>query len=134
MFGGKSKRQNRIDSLIGTDTMIEGNINFAGGLRIDGKVFGNVVANGEQPGILVLSEHAAIEGEIRVPHVVLNGAVVGQVYAAESLELQPKANVNGDVHYKRLEMQLGAVVQGRLVYEAEGKSDKVVRLKPASSE
>lgn len=130
----KSKPKNRIDSLIGAETLIEGNISFAGGLRVDGKVFGNVVANGEQPGILVLSEHAQIEGEIRVPHVVLNGSVVGQVYAAESLELQPKANVTGDVHYKKLEMQLGAVVQGRLVYEVDGKSDKVVRLKPAASE
>lgn len=110
----KSKPKNRIDSLIGAETLIEGNISFAGGLRVDGKVFGNVVANGEQPGILVLSEHAQIEGEIRVPHVVLNGSVVGQVYAAESLELQPKANVTGDVHYKKLEMQLGAVVQGQI--------------------
>jgi cytoskeletal protein CcmA (bactofilin family) len=64
--------------------------------------------------------------------VVINGTVVGSVHASEYVELQPKANVTGDVHYKTIEMHLGAVVQGRLAHQSEGKSDKVVRLKPAS--
>jgi cytoskeletal protein CcmA (bactofilin family) len=82
----------------------------------------------------VLSEHAQIEGEVRVSHVVINGTVVGPVHATEYVELQTKANVTGDVYYKTLEMQLGAVVQGRLVYQNDGKSDKIVQLKPASAE
>ena len=133
MFGKKSntKPQSRIDCLIGTGTTIEGNITFSGGLRVDGRVRGSVVATDGKDGTLVLSEQAQIEGEIRVSHVVINGTVVGPVHAAEYIELQAKANVTGDVYYKTLEMQLGAVLQGRMVYQNDAKSDKVVPFKPA---
>jgi cytoskeletal protein CcmA (bactofilin family) len=136
MFGGKggSKPHNNIECLIGAGTTVEGSVIFAGGLRVDGRVRGDVVAAEGKPGTLVLSEQAHIEGEIRVSHVVINGTVVGAVHAAEYVELQPKANVTGDVHYKTLEIQLGAVVQGRLVYESGDKSEKVLKLKPAAAE
>ncbi len=135
MFGNKSnKPQSSIDCLIGTGTVIEGNITFTGGLRVDGHVRGNVLSADTKPGTLVLSEQARIEGEIRVSHVVINGTVVGPVHAAEYVELQAKANVTGDVYYKTLEMQLGAVVQGRLVYQDDAKSEKIVKLKPASAD
>lgn len=136
MFGskGNSKPNNSIECLIGAGTTIEGNITFAGGLRVDGRVRGDVIAADGKPGTLVLSEHAQIEGEIRVSHVVINGTVVGPVHAAEYVELQTKANVTGDVYYKTLEIQLGAVVQGRLVYQNDSKSDKVVQFKPAVAE
>jgi len=94
-------------------------------------VRGNVLALEEKPGTLVLSEQARIEGEIRVSHVVINGTVVGPVHSAEYVELQPKANVTGDVYYKKLEIHLGAVVQGRLVHDGEAKGEKVVPFKPA---
>ena len=134
MFGGKggSKPHNNIECLIGAGTTVEGNIIFAGGLRVDGRVRGDVIAAEGKPGTLVLSEQAQIEGEIRVSHVVINGTVIGQVHAAEYVELQPKANVTGDVHYRTLEIQLGAVVQGKLVYQSDGKSENVVQLKPAT--
>ena len=64
----------------------------------------------------------------------INGTIVGPVHAGEYAELQAKANVTGDVYYRTLEIQLGAVVQGRLVYQPEGKSDKVVQLKPATAD
>ena len=136
MFGskGNSKPNNSIECLIGAGTTIEGNITFAGGLRVDGRVRGDVIAADGKPGTLVLSEQAQIEGAIRVSHVVINGTVIGPVHAAEYVELQTKANVTGDVHYKTLEIQLGAVVQGRLVYQNESKSDKVVQFKPAAAE
>lgn len=136
MFGGKggSKPHNNIECLIGTGTTIEGSIIFSGGLRVDGRVHGDVIAADDKPGTLVLSEQAQIEGEIRVSHVVINGTVIGPVHAAEYVELQPKANVTGDVHYKTLEIQLGAVVQGRLVYESEDQSKNVVKLKPVTAE
>jgi cytoskeletal protein CcmA (bactofilin family) len=136
MFGGKggSKPHNNIECLIGAGTAVEGSIIFSGGLRVDGRVRGDVIAADDKPGTLVLSEQAQIEGEIRVSHVVINGTVIGAVHAAEYVELQPKANVTGDVHYKTLEIQLGAVVQGRLVYESGDKSENVVKLKPATAE
>ena len=135
MFGAKSTKsqQNRIDCLIGSGTTIEGNVMFSGGLRIDGNVRGNIVTEEGKAGTLVVSEQAKVEGEIRVPHVVINGIVCGPVHCVEYVELQPKANVTGDVYYNTLEMQLGAVVQGRLVHEDAAKS-KVVQLKPASGD
>ena len=134
MFGAKtsSKPQNRIDCLIGAGTRVEGNVIFSGGLRVDGHVKGNIIAEEGKSGTLVVSEQARVEGEIRVPHVVINGAVCGPVNSAEYVELQPKANVTGDVYYNTLEMQLGAVVQGRLVHQDGAKSEKIVQLKPAS--
>lgn len=136
MFGSKkaSKPQSRIDSLIGAGTTIEGNICFTGGLRVDGQVRGNVTSADDKPGTLVLSDQARIEGEIRVAHAVINGTVIGAVNAIEYVELQGKANVTGDVQYRTLEIQLGAVVQGRLVYQTESKSDKVVPIKSAVAE
>src|SRR5207253_1812995 len=104
-------------------------------LRVDGHVKGNIIAEQGKPGTLVLSEKARVEGEIRVPHIVINGLVIGPVHSTEYVELQGKANVTGDVHYNALEMQLGAVVQGALVHRSEAKpSEKVVPLKSASGE
>jgi cytoskeletal protein CcmA (bactofilin family) len=135
MFGGKtSKPQNRIDSLIGEGTNVEGDITFSGGLRIDGRVRGNVTAADNQPSTLVLSEKARVEGEIRITHAVINGTVVGPVYASEYVELQAKSNVTGDVFYKTLEIQLGAVVQGRLVHQEESPAPKMLGLKHAGVE
>ena len=82
MFG-KSNKPSPIDSLIGTGTTIEGNITFTGGLRIDGHVKGNVKANGNKPGTLVVSELAKVEGDIDVAHVVINGTVAGPVRGAD---------------------------------------------------
>jgi cytoskeletal protein CcmA (bactofilin family) len=132
MFGSKKKNtpQNRIDSLIGVGTRIEGNVTFSGGLRVDGEVRGNISSDKGQSGTLVISEQASVEGEISVGHVVINGVVVGPVFAGESLELLPNARVTGDVEYHQLEMQQGAVVQGRLVHQT---SAKTVELKLASS-
>lgn len=127
MFGKKpaNKPQNRIDSLIGAGTRIEGNISFSGGLRIDGEVLGNIRADGPESGTLMVSEHARVEGEICVAHVVVNGEVTGPITAAESLELLPNAKVTGDVEYHRLEMQQGAVVQGRLVHLSGAKPNEL---------
>ena len=134
MFGGKtSKPQTRIDSLIGDGTTVEGNVIFSGGLRVDGRVKGNVLTADDQPSTLVLSERARIEGEIRVSHAVINGTVIGPVYGAEYVELQAKSNVTGDVHYRTLEIQLGAVVQGRLVHQEESPAPKPMVVKPLTS-
>lgn len=135
MFGRKhSKPQNRIDSLIGAGTTIEGNINFSGGMRIDGNINGNVIATHGKPSTLVLSEHGRITGEVTVTHLVVNGAINGPVAASEYLELQGKARVDGDVHYKTLEIQLGAIVEGRLIHTNVAAQDKVVAFKLNSGE
>jgi len=133
----KSKKQatpqKRIDSLIGERTVVTGDVVFTGGLRIDGQVRGNVTAANGEPSTLVVSGQARIDGEIRVSHVVVNGVVNGPVVANDYLELQPKARIAGDVTYKTLEMQVGAVIQGRLIH-AEPGSASVVELKRVVSE
>ena len=126
MFGNKHKSA-PIDSLIGSGSKIDGNISFAGGLRVDGHVRGNIAAKGEKSGTLVLSEAGKVEGEIEVAHVVINGSVAGPVRSSEFVELLPKARVTGDVFYHTIEMHVGAVVTGRLVHEGP-KQDRVVEL------
>jgi cytoskeletal protein CcmA (bactofilin family) len=127
-----SKPQSKIDCLIGAGTRIEGDVTFSGGLRVDGHISGGIVGTGEGPTTLTLSEHAKVEGEIRVSHAVINGTVVGPVHVTEYLELQEKSRVSGDVHYTAVEIHLGAVVDGQLVHGIEGSHGKVVSLKPAS--
>jgi cytoskeletal protein CcmA (bactofilin family) len=134
MFGKKrSMPQTRIDSLIGAGTVVDGDVTFTGGLRIDGHVRGNVVAANGEPGTLVMSEQARVDGQIRVSHVVINGTVNGPVTANDYVELQPKARIVGDVTYKMLEMHVGAVIQGRLDH-AEPGSASVVEFKRVGTE
>ena len=132
MFGGKkgSAPQSSIDSLIGAGTRIEGNVIFSGGLRVDGEIRGNISCSNGAQGTLVISEKASVGGAVTVGHVVINGTVIGPVCASESLELLSSARVTGDVEYHRIEMQQGAVIQGRMVHQVSAKN---VELKLASS-
>lgn len=128
MFGKKddNKPHGRIDSLIGAGTRVEGCIRFAGGLRVDGEVVGGIeAAEGASASTLVLSEHARVEGPVRVAHLVSNGTVVGAVTVSESLEMQSKARIVGDVEYAIVEMHQGAVIEGRLLH----RNSKTVELK-----
>ena len=133
MFGSKksSLPQNSLDSLIGVGTRVEGNIVFKGGLRVDGEVRGSISSESGRDGTLVVSEKASVEGAISVGHVVVNGVVIGPIVAAESLELLPSARVTGVVEYHQIEMQQGAVIQGRLVHQAGAGTS--VELKLAAS-
>ena len=108
------KKQPPIKSLIALGTKIEGNMLFVEGMRIDGEVAGEIRAASGQPSILVISESARVEGAVHADHVIVNGEVVGPVHAAELLELQPKAKISGNVHYKALEMHQGAVISGQM--------------------
>ena len=109
-------------------------MNFSGGMRIDGVVNGNVVAIPDKPSTLVLSEHAQVNGEVNVTHLVINGSINGSVFVSEYMELQSKAKVNGDVHYTTLEIQLGAIVDGRLLHTNMAGQEKVVAFKSGTGE
>jgi len=125
-FKNRNKPQNRIDTLIGAATRINGDIYFTGGLRVDGTVHGDVNEEVSTPSALVLSEQGTIEGAVVVSQVVLNGRVVGPVHAKEFVELQPKARVVGDVYYKSLEMHTGAVIEGNLIYQGESQETRLL--------
>lgn len=108
--------QSTIDTLIGAETRIEGNLVFTGGLRIDGTVRGDISESNINPGTVILSELGSIEGSVSATKMVVNGKVNGPIRASQFIELQAKAHVTGDVYYKSLEMHTGAVVEGRLIY------------------
>lgn len=108
------KKQPPIKSLIAVGSHIEGHLKFTDGLRIDGEVTGDISANTDHSSILVISESATVTGNIHADHVIINGRVNGPVHAKLMLELQPKAQIVGDVYYKALEMHQGAVITGLL--------------------
>ncbi|MBK6595556.1 MAG: polymer-forming cytoskeletal protein [Burkholderiales bacterium] len=108
------KKQPPIKSLIADGSQISGNIVFTDGLRVDGVVNGNIYAAEEDASILVISEIAAITGEITADHIIINGSVKGPIHARKMLELQPKARIDGDVQYAALEMHQGALITGQL--------------------
>lgn len=121
MFSKKKKaiKATRIDTLIGQHTHIKGNISFSGGLRIDGSVAGNINATGDAESVLTLSEQGNLEGEIRVPNLVINGSITGDVYASVHVELASKAKIKGNVYYHLLEMAMGCEVNGQLIHVSE---------------
>jgi cytoskeletal protein CcmA (bactofilin family) len=121
MFGRKkSFSAARIDSLIGQDTEVNGDVVFSGGLHVDGKIKGNVVAEEGSTAILILSEFGCIEGEVKVPNMVLNGEIIGDVYGSTRVELAPKSRIKGSVYYNLIKMAMGAEVNGGLVHQPQG--------------
>jgi len=116
MWGKNKSKSAKIETLIGTAMEIQGDLIFSGGLHVDGKIIGNVIAEENSHSMLVLSDRGQIEGEVRVPFVVLNGQVIGDVYASERVELSSQGQVNGNVYYNLLEMAMGAEVNGNLVH------------------
>lgn len=117
------KKQPPIRSLIGEGTSVHGELRFGDGLRIDGEVHGDVVADSDRPSLLVISENARVHGKVMAGHVIINGEIVGPVHSTELLEIQPKARISGDVRYEALEMHQGATIDGELRHRA-GEADK----------
>lgn len=115
MFKSKKKAAARIDTLIGRNAGIQGDIVFSGGLHIDGRIAGNVRAEPGAPATLSVSEHGLVQGSVEAPSVVLNGAVTGDIIATDRVVLGAKARVQGNVHYGVIEMALGAEISGKLV-------------------
>ncbi len=128
MWGNKKKPKQtaQIDSLIGQNTEIRGDVVFRGGLHVDGTVKGNVVAEDSEDSLLTLSERGTIEGEVKVPNVVVNGMVIGDVHASGHVELAAQARVHGNVYYSLIEMAMGAEVNGSLVHKSGEHSPSAV--------
>lgn len=129
---GKSsgKKAAKIDTLIGQNTEIRGDVMFSGGLHVDGTIRGNIIAEPESGSVLSLSEKGLIEGEVKVPNVVLNGCVNGDVHALDHIELAAHARVTGNVYYKLIEMAMGAEVNGSLVHKGD-QTSAAKRLPPS---
>ncbi len=121
--GGDKPRKRKpggVDTLVGSNTEIRGDVLFTGGLHVDGSIKGKVLAS---PGdsTLSVSESGSIEGDISVPILTVNGQVSGNIFASEKMTLAPNARVTGNVYYNRLEVQAGAEVNGQLVHDPGGE-------------
>jgi cytoskeletal protein CcmA (bactofilin family) len=122
MFSGGDNKQTRarIDTLIGKNSRIDGDLRYKGGLHVDGEIRGNVLAEEGSESMLSLSQHGVIRGEVKVPHLVINGTVEGDVHAEKRLELGPEARITGDVYYNLVQIAVGATVNGKLVHKPAG--------------
>ena len=121
MFERRNRRHTVIDTLVGANSEVNGDVHFSGGCHIDGTVRGNVSADPESRSALSISEDGNVEGGVTVPYVVLNGIVRGDVVASQRVELGPTARVIGNVYYNLIEMAIGAEINGKLVHQPEGQ-------------
>jgi len=121
MFSRKQRRHTVVDTLVGQNTKISGDLNFEGGCHVDGTINGNVSADTDSNSALSISEDANIKGGVTVPYVVLHGIVRGDVFASRRVELGPTARVIGNVYYNLIEMAIGAEINGKLVHQPEGQ-------------
>ncbi|MCB1866634.1 MAG: polymer-forming cytoskeletal protein [Chromatiales bacterium] len=111
----------RVNTVIGDSTKIVGDISFSGGLHVDGAVQGNIAVelDDDTGSALTVSAKGTVTGEVRVPNLILDGTINGDVYASQRVELAEHASVNGNLHYQFLEMALGATVNGNLLHSAD---------------
>jgi cytoskeletal protein CcmA (bactofilin family) len=124
MFKRKTSRSAAISTLIGANATVQGDLQFAGGCHVDGRVVGNVTTSAPGAGFLSVSEQGSVEGSVEVPQVLLNGLVSGDIVARERVELGPKARVTGNVQYGIIEMALGAEINGKLIHLAQAKGEE----------
>jgi cytoskeletal protein CcmA (bactofilin family) len=117
MFGKKNRPGMPIATLIGAGTRVTGNLEFSGGLHLDGRIVGDIC--GQPGGItsLTVGAEAEIEGSVSVDDLILNGKVLGDIVARERVELGAAAQVDGNLSYKVLQMAAGARVNGRLIHQ-----------------
>ena len=134
MWGSNKIRSSKIETLIGQSIEVDGDLNFKGGLHLDGKINGNVTSENGSNSVLVVSEQGQISGEVRVPYAVINGTIKGNVYASEKLELSHKACITGNVHYNVLEMASGASVNGNMLHENKERHLLEHHAKPAEKQ
>lgn len=127
MWGSKkNKHKGPVTSLIGRGTKIVGDIEFSGGLHIDGEIYGNITASNDTDSSITISEFGHVTGEIHIPNVVINGQVEGNIYSSNYLELLSKAKIKGNIYYHSIEMAIGSEVNGSLEHE-------VVKIEPMTN-
>ena len=121
MLGRKKRKDKGVETMVGLNTEINGDLRFNGWCHVDGTVNGNITADPDTDSHLTISEDANVDGGVTVPNVQLNGIVRGDVYASERVELGPTARVIGNVYYNLIEMAIGAEINGKLVHKPEGQ-------------
>ncbi len=115
----RKKMLRQLDTLIGSQTHLVGDILFHGGLRVDGSITGNISSNNDPIALLTLSETGRIEGEIRASNLIINGTIIGDIYSTGHLELAANTKITGTVYYNLLQMEEGAEINGNLIHVKE---------------
>jgi cytoskeletal protein CcmA (bactofilin family) len=119
----RDSRPPHIDTLIGKGVRVAGDIDFLGGMHLDGAIAGNVRSDPKPNSTLSVSETGSIEGSVEVPNVIMQGHIRGDIRATERVVLGAMARVEGDVYYGVIEMTLGAQIMGKLVRLAVAAED-----------
>jgi cytoskeletal protein CcmA (bactofilin family) len=99
-----------INTIIGPNTSLKGDIESAGFTRIDGSIIGNVTSKGR----VVIGERARMKSNISGTAVTIGGVVYGNVIASESLVILSSALVIGDIITRRIQADEGCVIHGRV--------------------
>jgi cytoskeletal protein CcmA (bactofilin family) len=121
MFGKKQRRHTLVETLVGSNSKLYGDLHYLGGCHIDGAVKGNVTADPDTDSALSISDIGSVDGGVTVPYVILNGIVKGDVFASQRVELGATARVIGNVYYNRIQMTEGAEINGKLIHQPEGQ-------------
>lgn len=110
--------QEDISGFLAEGTEIKGEIRFKDLLRVDGKVSGKIVSEGE----LVIGENGEVEAEISVGILSVSGRITGQVHAAEKVEIHPKGRVHGDMTIAKANLVIheGGVFEGKIDMAMKG--------------
>jgi len=122
MFKQKPTKRAKVDTLIGPKTRINGDVEFSGGLHLDGCINGNVKGDSTEGTFVSVSHQGSIEGSVIAPNVILNGVVRGDIEAGQRVELGAKARVLGNVHYSTIETTVGAQINGKLIHRGKPES------------
>lgn len=115
MFFKKKIKMGAVTTLIDKDITIRGDTTYSGGLRLDGKIFGNLtLLRDERNTILIMGEGSKVTGNIIVETAIINGEIRGNIKCTDYLELNANAIIIGDIEYGVLEIHAGAKVNGNL--------------------
>ena len=131
----KKKKLGSIDTLIDKDFVIKGNTTFSGGLRLDGKLYGDLTFIEDSGGTLIMGENSKIKGKVTVETAIIAGEIIGDIKCHDYLELQPGSVINGNIEYNSIEVHAGAKVSGdlRQITKAQIKAQKKLPFKKDKS-
>lgn len=125
MLFKKKKKLGAIDTLIDKDIVIKGNTSYSGGLRLDGKIYGDLTVVEDSGGTLIMGEQSRIKGSVMVETAIIAGEIIGDVKCYDYLELQPGSVIKGNIEYNSIEIHAGAIVNGELRQVNKAQMNKI---------
>lgn len=119
-----SSSPSKLDTLLGKNTSIKGDISFSGVLVLDGSVDGSLIGS-KNDDVLTINETGKVVGKIQVANIIVNGTVKGDIISSGKIEVASKAVIEGNVYYKNIEMETGSKINGQLIYQESDKPAKI---------